>query len=82
MSYFRNIPELKSYIPDDIREGSLSRDYLLNVLFYIRGDIYNDLYKEYKKIKASRIYNKWTNYYVDFPIGVKDEIKKYNPIQK
>lgn len=82
MSYFRNIPELKQYIPDDIKEEAIIRDYLLNVLFYVRGDIYNDLYKQYKQIKVSRLYNKWNNYYVDFPIGVKDEINKYNPIQQ
>ena len=31
LSYFNNIPELKEYLPDDIKEQSLVRDYLLNV---------------------------------------------------
>ena len=82
MSFFNNISELKAYIPDDVKEGSITRDYLLNVLFYIRSDIYNELYKQYKSIKVSRIYNKWNNFYVDLPVGVMDEVKKYNPIEK
>ena len=77
-----NISELKAYILDDVKEGSITRDYLLNVLFYIRSDIYNELYKQYKSIKVSRIYNKWNNFYVDLPVGVMDEVKKYNPIEK
>ena len=67
------------------------RDYLLNVrilflnyqvLFYVRGDIYNQLYKDYKKIKVSRIYNKWNQYYIEVPNGVKEQIEKYNPIKR
>ena len=24
----------------------------------------------------------WNNFYVDLPVGVMDEVKKYNPIEK
>ena len=93
MTYFKKLPELKAYLPEDIKDQSISREYLLNVryihiylkfqvLFYERGDIYNQLYKDYKKIKASRIYNKWNNYYIEIPNGVKAEINKYSPIHK
>ena len=34
LSYFKNIPELKSYLPDDVKDQSLVRDYLLNVSLY------------------------------------------------
>ena len=90
MGYFRSIPELMAYIPEDINEKSLIRDYLLNiililnnvqVLFYVRPDIYNQLYIDYKKIKASRTYNKWNEYYINVPNGVKDQIDKYSPIK-
>ena len=85
MNYFHSIPELKLYLPDDIKEQSLIRDYLLNVrllfynlqvLFYVRPDVYNQLYLDYKKIKVARTYNKWNNYYISVPNGVKEQIDK------
>ena len=36
---------------------------------------------DYKKIRLSRLYNKWNNYYINVPNGVKDQIQKYSPIK-
>ena len=39
LSYFKNIPELHAYLPDDIKEESLVREYLLNVSLYFNVNI-------------------------------------------
>ena len=31
LSYFKTLPELREYLPEDIKEQSLVREYLLNV---------------------------------------------------
>ena len=52
------------------------------MLYYVRNDIYQELYLQYKKIKVSRYYNKWNQYYVNVPQGVKEQIEKYKPIKR
>ena len=61
MNYFNKIPELKAYLPEDIKELSISREYLLNVRFiyklyfryyFMYGGIYIISYiKIIKKLK-------------------------------
>jgi hypothetical protein len=37
---------------------------------------------DYKRIKLSRAYNKWNEYFINVPNGVKEQIEKYNPVKR
>ena len=48
----------------------------------VKKDIYNQLYGEYKLIKASRDNVKWNKYYVNLSDGVGNTINQFVSISK
>lgn len=53
LSYIKNNSALKMYIPDEIKEDRISRDFMILLIFHIDRSYYNWLFLLYKKIKES-----------------------------
>ena len=51
---FSNDPILLSYLPDNVPISSITREFLLSVLFYRNREKYLELYEEYKKIETQK----------------------------
>ena len=77
---FVNDQNLLSYLPDNIPLTSITREFLLSVLFYGDRNKYLDLYDEYKEIQTQ----KSTSGNRKFTATVTDEmlelLKIYNPV--
>ena len=70
---FNNDPNLLSYLPDNVRLTSLTREFLLSVLFYGNRDKYKDI-----EIQKSTTGNK--KYVAIVTDEMKDLLAQYNPI--
>lgn len=77
---FINTPNLLSYLPDNLRLTSITREFLLSVLFYGNRGKYLDLYEEYKEteIKKNNTGNK--KYAAIVTDKIRDLMREYNPI--
>jgi len=79
-SKFVNDNNLLSYLPDNAPLTSISREFLLSVLFYGDRDKYLDLYEEYKNIqiqKSTTGNRKFTAIITD---EMRELLKNYNPV--
>ena len=50
---FNDDQELIKYIPNDCRPSTVTREFLLSLLFNIRRDKYLSMYEKYKKAKIN-----------------------------
>lgn len=69
-----------SYLPDNVRLTSLTREFLLSVLFYGNRDKYLDLYEEYKDIEIQKSTTGNKKYVAIVTDEMKDLLAQYNPI--
>lgn len=53
---FTNDYELSKYLPDSVNRSTITRSFLLSLLYNIRKDKYLYLYNIYKRQKASKSY--------------------------
>lgn len=77
---FNNDPNLLSYLPDNVQLTSLTREFLLSVLFYGNRDKYLDLYEEYKDIQIQKSTTGNKKYVALVTDEMKDLLGQYNPI--
>ena len=67
-------------MPDNVRLTSLTREFLLSVLFYGNRDKYLDLYEEYKDIEIQKSTTGNKKYVANITDEMKDLLAQYNPI--
>jgi len=67
-------------LPDNVRLTSLTREFLLSVLFYGNRDKYLDLYEEYKDIEIQKSTTGNKKYVAIVTDEMKDLLAQYNPI--
>lgn len=67
-------------MPDNVRLTSLTREFLLSVLFYGNRDKYLDLYEEYKDIEIQKSTTGNKKYVAIVTDEMKDLLAQYNPI--
>ena len=67
-------------MPDNVRLTSLTREFLLSVLFYGNRDKYLDLYEESKDIEIQKSTTGNKKYVAIVTNEMKDLLAQYNPI--
>ena len=77
---FINDNNLLSYLPDNISLTSISREFLLSVLFYGAREKYLELYEQYKEIQTQKSTNGNRKFIATITNEMKEMINNYNPV--
>ena len=77
---FQNDENLLAYLPDNIQLTSITREFLLSVLFYGDRNKYLELYEEYKNIQVQKSTTGNKRFKAIVTNEIIDSLKNYNPI--
>lgn len=79
---FNNDYELSQYLPDSVNRSTITRSFLLSLLYNIRKDKYLYLYNIYKKQKANKSYFNGKVYEINITPDYAKNIQQYSPTSK
>ena len=75
-----NDENLLAYLPDNIQLTSITREFLLSILFYGARNKYLELYEEYKNIQIQKSTTGNKRFKAVVTNEIIDSLKNYNPI--
>lgn len=82
ISQFTGDQELLQYLPDKVNKSTVSRSFLLALLFNIRKEKYLKLYNIYKEQKANRAFGNGKVYNIEIRNDFANTISKFTNTSK
>ena len=82
ISQFIGDEELLKYLPDQLNKSTVTREFLLALLFNVRNDKYLNLYNTYKQEKSNRQFCNGKVYKVSITNKFANEISEYSTTTK
>lgn len=79
---FNNDEELGKYIPDNCRPSTITRSFILSLLFNVRREKYLSLYETYKKVKIEQSTTNGKVYEVNINGTFAKELNDYISVHK
>ena len=79
---FKDDYDLKDYIPDGCNPSTVTREFLLSLLFNVKRDKYLALYNTYKSKKIEQFTTSGKIYEIDANSSFSSELNKYITVSK
>ena len=79
---FNNDTELHKYLPDKVNKSTITRSFLLSLLFNVKKEKYLNLYKLYKQEKANQSFFGGKIYEVNIDKDFANNIYEFNTTTK